>query len=782
MAVVTLTSWSSRCIPALLAGLFALSLLGTSASAQVFDEAVVNVGNTGMTVTNAGFIGKANVRNNPGGPPSFEYPINSGVEHLFESGLWIGARRADGQFTVRTGAITTPSGYSAGQAGFELIPRVSLIERSTRPGSDAFSPNAVSEQDFIGRFDDNTIGAVPPIPDSDVVLGLDGEMRTYAWSFPFTEYFVIAEFDITNTSGEAWDSVYVGMWHDLVVRNVNTTTDTGTAFFNKGAHGALGYPLYEAGTGRLLNPMPDSQFVKYSFNAGGTEESLNTYGSIAFLGADWDDPLTGTRRFFHPSEAESYIADGYSAPRFNPRWWRFGGGEDELARPLNDLERYNRMATPYPNPIFYQSQDAYLQARNSFFNRLRTDGVNSDGNWIGMMSIGPIPRVEPGTTVTVTFAFVAALKPEQFQGLAGRPIDTEESRAILRNNLFWAQQTYTGDGETRYRIPEPPSAPVVRAVPGDRRVDLYWDRTSEFSVDPITGRQDFEGYRIYQSAPGEDRLGNPIGNATLVAQYDSMIVRETVEIDGVPTEVLRNREGYNNGFCAIRITPDEAEGYDLIRVPPCSACYSDEVTQQTCRNSTARTVEDRLYWTTLPGDERQYYYKYSADGLLNGWQYAFAVTAFDEGDPDVGLVSFESGLTATALRAFPGTPAVASDGSERPAVGVYPNPFRVQAAWSDAGSQTQKIYFTNLPERAEIRVYTLAGDIVAQLDHDAATYAGDIGWFTQYSGPSRVMSGGEHAWDILSEANQQLATGMYFFTVRDLDSGSTQNGKFVLIK
>ena len=93
---------------AVLAGLFCFA---ASALAQdvPFEEATHDVGNVGVTMTNAGFIGRANVRNNPAGAPSFEYPLNSGVEHLFEAGLWIGAFRRDGLLTVRTGAITSLS-------------------------------------------------------------------------------------------------------------------------------------------------------------------------------------------------------------------------------------------------------------------------------------------------------------------------------------------------------------------------------------------------------------------------------------------------------------------------------------------------------------------------------------------------------------------------------------------------------------------------------------------------------------------------------------------------
>ncbi len=789
------------CVPVLLA-----TLVAGPAAAQAFDEDVVDVGNVGLTVTNAGFIGNAGIRNNPQtDPPSFEYPLDSGVEHLFEAGLWVGARRADGVVTVRTGAVTSSSGYRPGATGFELVPATPLQARSTLPESDAFTPLAVSQQDFVGRFTDDTRLLNPPPQDSDALLGLTAEFRSYAWSFPFTEEFVIVEVELTNTSEQAWDSVYVGWWHDLVVHNVLTTTEAGGDFFNDNGVGFLGYPEYEAGSGDLLEAAPDSQFVTYAFNAGGDEESLNTYGAIAFLGAEWTDPATGDERFFHPFLADAYRADGYAAPRANPRWWLFGGGNDQLARPANDAERYERMGTPFPNPVLRATQGEYEEDLADFFERLRTDGLNEEGNWIGVFPVGPVPRVEPGTSLTATFAFVAALKPERFQDLPGRRIDTEETRALLRENVGWAMRTYAGedqdyDGELdpgedvngngrldRYLIPEPPRAPRVRAEAGPGTVELFWDRTAERSRDPITGRRDFEGYRVYRSAPGDDRLGDPRGRATLVAQYDSVVVRDVIVSD-VPagndtTVVLRNSAGYNVGFCDVRVPPEGADGSVEVRVPPCAACFPGGAGSDACRDPEGATVTDRLYYRTFPGDTTRYFYRYADDDLLSGWQYAYAVTAIDEGDPELGLPVFESGRNVNALRVFPGARAAGEAGA-RPAVGVYPNPYRVRAAWDGTGAQagqTRKLYFTGLPARAEIRVYTLSGDVVAELDH-AAGSAGDAGWYDQFSSGDRVLAGGERAWDILSESELQVATGLYFFSVRDLDSGEVQTGKFVVIK
>ena len=705
-------------------------------SAQSFEESIIDVGNVGITITNAGFVGEGNVRNNPTGPPSFEYPINSGVEHLFEAGLWVGAVRNDGVITVRTAAQTSGGGYSPGAAGYEFAQTTPIFQRSSLPERDAFTVSAISHQDYLSSMTDTALvlpGTSIQMPDIQGQLGMSVDVTSLAWNFPFTEYFAIVNFDIVNVSGSAWDSVYVGLYHDLVVRNVNTTTDAGGAFFNKGGLGFV-----------------DSLYASYAFNAGGAEETINTYGSITFLGAEWKDPQTGSTRYFHPELAAEYEADGYSAPRVNPRWWGFSGGTDELGRPTDDLAKYSRMATPFPNPDNFATQGEYEAAQEAWEQRLKTDGLASAGNWIGLTPVGPFDSVQPGDTLQVTFALVAALKPEEFQGPAGKPIDDEFSRALLVNNILWAQRTYSGEdnnnngrldpGEDvnnngqldRYLIPEPPAAPKIRVefetVAGssgqqENKVALYWDRSSELAVDPVSGLADFEGYRIYRSNPGDDKGGNILNEANLIAQYD----REG------------NRTGFNNGFSEVAL--DEP--------------------------------------VVFANDTTQYWYRFEAENLLSGWQYLFTVTSFDEGDVDAGLPSFESSRVSNATRVFPGTPA-ATDNSL--SVGVYPNPYRVNAAWDGATNRTRKLNFYNLPAQSEVRIYTLAGEIVGEFDHNADEYTGDVRWYDDFSAENRVQPGGEHSWDILSENGLNIAGGLYLYTVKDKSSGDVQRGKFVIIK
>jgi len=738
----------------------ALMLWTSPLAAQPFERVATDVGNVGLSLTNAGTVGRPQARTDPSGLPSFEYPRDSGIEHLFEAGLWVGARRADGVISVRTGSVTSGGGYVPGGNGFEFAQEAPFLQRSSLATSPFFSPAAVSQQDLLTAYNDTQEflpGTATPTPDPAGRLGLRVSQRAYAWSFPFTEYFVIVEYAVTNVSDQPLSDVWIGVFDDLVVRNVVTTTETGGAFFNKGARGAFGYPQYTVG--QPAPTYPDSQFVSYAFNAGGTEESLNTYGALAFLGAEWDDPGAPGRpaqpgRFFHPFVADQYAAQGLEAPRFNPRYWLFGGNDPDpaLRTPIDDAENYVRMTSPYPDPTAFTSQADYETARDAFLGdgdgegRLQTAGRTATGNWIGLTSVGPFDALAPGQTITATFAFVAALKPEEFQGsTAGRQADTEASRALLRNNVFWAMETYAGEdanfngvldagedingnGELdRFLIPTPPDGPRLRVELESGRAVLYWDETAEDSVDPVTGRADFEGYRIYRSDPGDDASGDIIGAAGLIAQYDTP----------------GNEVGFNNGFGPIRL--DEPVTFD--------------------------------------GDPTAYRYRFEAGGLLDGWQYAFAVTAFDSGDLGAGLDPLESSKTAGAVRVFPGTAAVAGrEAQDAAPAGVFPNPYRLRAAWDGPLSTQRKLYFYNLPPRAEVRIYTLAGEIVDRFEHDASDNTGDIRWFDDFSSDGRVIAGGTHAWDVLSDNRLRLAPGLYLFSVHDRDSGDTQTGRFVILR
>jgi len=169
------------------------------------------------------------------------------------------------------------------------------------------------------------------------------------------------------------------------------------------------------------------------------------------------------------------------------------------------------------------------------------------------------------------------------------------------------------------------------------------------------------------------------------------------------------------------------------------------------------------------------------------------------------LESLESSKLSNAFRVFPGTevnekfdpyakvltPLQATfnqelqDSLDAYKLFAYPNPYYAGASWEGGSSfeEDRKITFANLPERCVIRVFTMSGDLVKTIDHDASYNGDDIRWFSTYSNPDNtVFSGGEHSWDLLSDGSQIIARGTYLFSVEDLKSGQIWKEKFVIIK
>ena len=58
--------------------------------------------------------------------------------------------------------------------------------------------------------------------------------------------------------------------------------------------------------------------------------------------------------------------------------------------------------------------------------------------------------------------------------------------------------------------PAPPTIPELQIVSDNEEIKLIWDNQAEYSIDPLTGYSDFEGYRIYRSTDGGKTWGKEI--------------------------------------------------------------------------------------------------------------------------------------------------------------------------------------------------------------------------------------------------------------------------------
>ena len=104
---------------------------------------------------------------------------------------------------------------------------------------------------------------------------------------------------------------------------------------------------------------------------------------------------------------------------------------------------------------------------------------------------------------------------------------------------------------------------------------------------------------------------------------------------------------------------------------------------------------------------------------------------------------------------------------------VVPNPYRESAAWDLAETNFEptgrRIKFFNLPRRASIRIYTLAGDHVATIEHDDSVGLGD-------------EPPGQASWNLISKNNQDTVSGIYLYHVVSGVDGSQKVGKFAIIR
>jgi len=178
---------------------------------------------------------------------------------------------------------------------------------------------------------------------------------------------------------------------------------------------------------------------------------------------------------------------------------------------------------------------------------------------------------------------------------------------------------------------------------------------------------------------------------------------------------------------------------------------------------------------------RRYYHK-NVRNLTKGREYYSAVTAYNRGFPEKKLSALESGKDANMKVFFPGPLAT----SNMDNIFVVPNPYRGGSSFDGyvegdyQGDKGRRLWFVNIPNKCNIQIYTLAGDLVAELDHNGSMPQPIIS--VSKAAEFGVAASGIHPWNLLSKNNQIIASGLYLFSVKDRDTGNVKVGKFAVIR
>jgi hypothetical protein len=357
-----------------------------------------------------------------------------------------------------------------------------------------------------------------------------------------------------------------------------------------------------------------------------------------------------------------------------------------------------------------------------------------------MFSFGPFADFPPHDTLRIVVAWVAGYCVDQ---CAGSLVDNAEA-AIKGFNSNW------------YQSVEPPS-PNLKVTQGFKAVTLEWgshlgknplttwddsnhiaavDSTTQLAPGVyrnhpkppghVTGGRVFEGYRLYRS---EDPNGT-LSSFTLLRQFDV--------IDQFPynTPNDRTQHGLTEPIRLYSGTALETTfvDTDLVR----GKTYWYAVTSYGIPSATVLQIPDTL----VPGG-------IAYDTLLS----ANTESSIQNNYKQVILAFSPSYSLGQVL--------------------AVPNPYRTDAnytyengGWEGRASQWNEndrlIKFIHLPLNCTIRVFTLAGDLVTELNNYGSQTPGEI------------------SWNILSASGRALASGLYIFTVES--QYGRQVGKFVLIR
>ncbi len=372
---------------------------------------------------------------------------------------------------------------------------------------------------------------------------------------------------------------------------------------------------------------------------------------------------------------------------------------------------------------------------------------------------------------------------------------------------------FRGDGVPDFQGASPPPGPStqtshlgvsgLRVEPSVGTIRVIWNgAASENARDIFSREYDFEGYRVYVGRD-ERRL-----SYSVVASYDKEDYNKYVWDDNLssfqlyesPFTLPELMDLYSNGnpdwnpLDYGRSRPFVMDGFpdsvfyfetqdhnrsilanDPIRAnTPIRKIYPDAPRPWTL---IVDSIPDSLYseYFTEEGFFRYYEYEYTLHDLLATVPYWINVTAFDYGSPRSGLAALETSPTTRPVSTYP-LESVGEIADQELDVFVYPNPYRADGRYRERGfegrgesdrpvDRTRQIHFANLPPRCTIRIYSLDGDMIREIQHDIA--------------PSDPTANHD-TWNLITRNTQMVVSGLYYWTVED-DKGRTQIGKLAII-
>lgn len=790
------------------------------------------------------------------------YPKASNIDYLFAGAFWIGA--VVGRDTL---VSTAADGWA--HDFDEFLPESKafgggIVKRSILfPENEELFTGAISEEDYIMVYRDTGTTDLPNDEMSGrahTPLNIQITQRSFAWSYPYADDFILFDYEIENIGTQKLENVYMGMYVD---------GDVGSA---------SGTDVHKDDISGFIETFPDT------FKTCEYIETVN----IAWLADNDGDPqgssfdqnspraVTGTRIIRTPQDKLEvsynwWVSDGAARNDYGPRE---RGGVGKLKEDFRDLGT-GSMGTPVGDANKYY----FMRNREFDYDQHLIKSISStDSLWLQpnpdiakawskgldtryLLSFGPF-QIRPGERLPVSFAYVAGdnfhVDPSNLENLPDNPTRFYGNLnfAELAENASWAAKVYdnpgvdtdgddylgdgfvvcaddsvlaydttfiivefdttiivdtfwdysgvdtlyiTGDGVPDFKGASPPPAPKFWLTPDIGSIHIRFNGLlSENTKDVFSHLVDFEGYRVYYSRDERessfsmyasydlenynkyvwDAAKRPIAGFSL---FEKPFLLDTLrclygdscnDLSFDPNSYPRN----NPLVIGDSIFYFEAQDYNASTFGstefsfsnPISKIYPDQPYPSSMLPDSAREDEK-----TEDGYLKYYEYETTIENLLPTIPYYVNVTSFDFGSPESGLAALETSKSLNAKSAYPNS--IATNNSSKQ-VYTYPNPYRYDGNYKEDGFEKNRgsiitrdkiraIHFANLPARCTIKIFSLDGDLIQEIDHDTDPY-----------GPES----GHEEWDLITRNNQLTVSGLYYWTVES-DGAETQIGKLVII-
>ena len=762
------------------------------------DGPVLDAGRFAMRITNIGAIGNPYFNKGLSFDPSFEFPKGSGHECLEHAELWIGATRDDGTSNVSGGPLLE---WRPTLAAADIVRRRYAGDRGTRSTFDDDGDGKVDEE-FLDGLDNDGDGEIDedlrfPAQETCAAtfvddrpeavefayengerhrpFGLTVKQEAHAWSLPGFDKVAGIQFTITNHGQQTLHDVRLGLYADLDSRERT---------------GGSGY------ADDMVTVLRDSLTIPEGTS---TVNSVWSKSCFTTLSGDWPavhdadgrstSPWAAVLGLSHTTDPLGYVVNV-----------AFEGSRAALA-----AARAPRRDTTFSYSLFSSSlpprqggpptldADRFAALRGEF----PTAPVDEPRDYAVLVRCGPFRILEPGQSLEFSVGFIAAenadslVRAAQSARLAWRGTGLNLQPDKLTNISYRDGNTGIGGHEICYEPPPgvvfdyDPHCPekfvfdlAYRPLP---QVPPPFDGSqvtyragagcvwTDFDCDACTG---FTGadtpahWYVNAPAPPQPLLRVTPLDREVVLEWDNLpeILVDAGIMPGAPWKFSGYRVYRLDRWVRESLLPPTSRWQQIASFGPDTSLGSGALTG---------IVNPAVDFDSIAFERKHYpvgHYRYTDRRVLDGFDYHYVVTTVAQRTNTLSGTALTEYLESPFRTLFTGVvrPRAEAGVAYRDGkVWVVPNPFRGSAPWErdpvPGDVFTRHVDFFGLPRaKSQIKIYTLAGDLVEVIDHDGR--AGN----------------GQAPWNLISRNGQDIESGVYLFTV-DSPAGH-QVGKFVIIR